>query len=316
MRDLGFGAVVTLSLTDPAMPARLRLPDGDPRSAPIRVSNPLSLEHSELRTTLLGPLLEAARFNLAHGAASVALFESGRAYLGERSATAPAVHGSVLAGAFAGDREPPAYEPHRIACVALGALAPASWRGPSAAADFFALKGALETLAAQLGTRLEIEPGEEPFLHPGRSAQVLVAGEPAGWIGEIHPLVARQFDLEAAAGFEVDLAPAIATADFGRERYEDVTTFPAVYQDIAVVVDDEVPAARVRASVLEGGGDLLRSARVFDLYRGEQLGQGQKSLALRLEFRADDRTLTDEEVAALRERIKERLGEIGGSLRE
>ena len=103
---------------------------------------------------------------------------------------------------------------------------------------------------------------------------------------------------------------------YGSERYEDVISYPAVNQDVAVVVDESVSAARVRAAVLAGGGDLLRSAEVFDLYRGEQVGEGRKSLALRLEFRAADRTLTDEEVADLRDRIREQLESIGGALRE
>ncbi len=123
-------------------------------------------------------------------------------------------------------------------------------------------------------------------------------GAGAGWIGELHPLVCRQWDLDSAVGFEADLSALVAAASAGEETFEDVTAFPAVLQDLAVVVPDDVPAAQVRAAVLAGGGELLRAAEVFDLYAGEQLGEGRKSLALRLEFRAEDRTLTDEEVAA------------------
>jgi phenylalanyl-tRNA synthetase beta chain len=171
-------------------------------------------------------------------------------------------------------------------------------------------------MATQLGVPVEVVPGEQPFLHPGRSGRVLVEGEEAGWLGEIHPLVCRAWDLEAAAGFEVDLAPLAAASPLGEETYEDVISYPAVHQDVAVVVDEVVPAAEVRASVLEGGGELLRSAEVFDLYRGEQVGQGRKSLALRLTFRAADRTLTDEEVAERRRAIESAVQGIGGSLRE
>ena len=118
-----------------------------------------------------------------------------------------------------------------------------------------------------------------------------------------------------ASGFEVHLAELVAASPIGLEQYEDVTTYPSVHQDLAIVVDDDVPAARVREAVLAGGGELLRGAAVFDRYRGEQVGEDRKSLALRLEFRAPDRTLTDAEVAERREAIKEALAGIGGALR-
>ena len=114
---------------------------------------------------------------------------------------------------------------------------------------------------------------------------------------------------------EVDLATLVGAASAGEEIYEDVTSFPAVYQDLAVVLPADAASAAVRGAVLEAGGELLRSAEVFDLYEGEQLGEGRKSLALRLEFRAPDRTLTDDEVGGLRSSIEERLAEMGGTLR-
>jgi phenylalanyl-tRNA synthetase beta chain len=302
LRDLGFDQVVGWSFTDPGEAERLRIPAGDPRAQPILLANPLSEDQSAMRTLLLGSLLDIAATNVARGAGALALFESTRVYLeGE--------------GEFAGDRPAPFAEPHRLAGIAVGPLAPRSWRGGGEAADFFALKGTLEGLAAQLGVELDFSPAEEPFLHPGRSAAVSVGDAPSGWLGEVHPLVCRTWDLDAAVAFELDIAPLLAAATVGEERYEDVTTFPAVYQDLAVVVPAETPAAVVRAAVMAGGGDLLRAAKVFDLYEGEQLGEGRKSLALNLEFRADDRTLTDEEVAERRETIKAKLDEIGGSLR-
>jgi phenylalanyl-tRNA synthetase beta chain len=291
---------------------RLRIPEDDVRAQPIRVSNPLSADHSVVRTVMLGSLLDAVRYNRAHGAERVALVESGRVCLREGGSP----HAGVLAGKFAGVRPAPAYEPWRIACLASGPLWPEDWRGSSMGADFYSLKGVLETVAGRLGVEVEVLPGDEPFLHPGRSARVLVADEDCGWLGEIHPLVCREWDLEGAAGFEVDLAPLVAASPLGAEGYEDVISYPAVHQDVAVVVDESVPASQVRAAVLDGGGELLRSAEVFDLYRGEQLGEGKKSLALRLSFRTGDRTLTDEEVAERRKAIEAAVDGIGGSLRE
>jgi phenylalanyl-tRNA synthetase beta chain len=182
--------------------------------------------------------------------------------------------------------------------------------------DFFAIKAVLEALAAQVGADVELKPHAEPFLHPGRSAAVILGGRQAGWLGEVHPLVCRLWDLDAAVAFQVGLAELAAASPFGRELYEDVTTYPAVQQDLAIIVDEAVPAASVRQVVIDAGGELLRIATIFDLYRGEQVGEGRKSLALRLEFRAPDRTLTDAEVAERREAIKAALEGIGGSLRE
>jgi phenylalanyl-tRNA synthetase beta chain len=153
-------------------------------------------------------------------------------------------------------------------------------------------------------------------LHPGRAAAVAISEVPVGWIGEIHPLVCREWDVESAVGFEIATAALVGAATISGESYEDVTGFPSVQQDLAVLVPIEVMAMTVRDAVLEAGGELLQSAEVFDLFEGEPLGAGRKSLALRLEFRASDRTLTDEEVATRREAIKASLEQIGGGLRE
>jgi phenylalanyl-tRNA synthetase beta chain len=136
-----------------------------------------------------------------------------------------------------------------------------------------------------------------------------------GWIGELHPSVARAWDLDAPVGaFELD-ADLIAELAPGPPRYRDVTTFPAVIQDIAVVVDEDVPAAEVERVVRHAAGELLDRLEIFDVFRGAQVGEGRKSLALRLEFRSPERTLTDEDVAAARASIEAELAKIGGALR-
>jgi phenylalanyl-tRNA synthetase beta chain len=318
IRDLGFDQIVAWGLVRADLPDRLRLPADDPRRDAVATHNPISEDHTTMRTTLLGGLLDAARHNLARDVERVALFESGRAYLRRP----PPTEGGPLAGEFAGTAPAPVAESHRIACLAVGPVVPPSWlntggdRDGGATSGFYAIKGVLESLADQLGVTVSFAPAPEPFLHPGRAATVAAGGAPAGWLGELHPLVCREWDLPAASGFELDLAPLLAAARAERAAYEDVTTFPAVYQDLAVVVDDEVPAARVADAVRAGGGELLAAVELFDLYRGEQVGEGSKSVALRLEFRAADRTLTDSEVAERREAIKGALAEIGGSLRE
>jgi phenylalanyl-tRNA synthetase beta chain len=290
LRDLGFDEIVGWSFTDPGENGRLRL-----EREPVALSNPLSESQSVMRTTLLGSLLGAASYNRARHAGRVALFESGRVYLPDSVPIGPEPE-------FPGRRPAPVAEPSVLGALALDT-------------GVLELKGALEALAGQLGAELSVEPADAPFAHPGRGARVLLGGADAGWIGELHPLVLKEWDLEQAAAFELATAVLIEQASSGHERYEDVTSYPAVFQDIAVVVEEERAAAAVREAVLEGGGELLRSAEVFDVYRGEQLGDGRKSLAMRLEFRAPDRTLTDDEVAERRRSIEAGLEKIGGSLR-
>jgi phenylalanyl-tRNA synthetase beta chain len=322
LRDLGFDQVVGWSFTDPGEPGRLRIPAEDPRAKPVLLSNPLSEEQSVMRTTVLGSLLDVASRNAARGASRLALFEAASVYLNqpptglnvnEEWTNRPI---GPLAGAFRGNRAAPFTEPHRYAALALGPLVPRSWRGGGEAADFFALKGVLESLAAQLGAELGFAPGEEPFLHPGRSAAVTVAGVPAGWLGEVHPLVCRGWDLDAAVAFEIDAAPLLAAASAGEESFEDIAEFPPVLQDISVVVPRDVAFADLSAAVLAAGGELLRSTRLIDSFEGEQIGADRVSLTLTLEFRAPDRTLTDVEVTEVRAAIKQGLEKIGGSLRE
>jgi phenylalanyl-tRNA synthetase beta chain len=312
LRDLGLDEVMTWRFVAPDLADRLGLAPDDERRRGVATANPISHEHAVLRTTLIGGLLDAARHNVARDVERVALYESGRVYLVEPAPDG----GGALAGAFPGRMPPPAREPHRLGALVVGPLGAAGWRGSRERAAFYELKGVVEVLAAELGAEIAVRPSREPFLHPARAGRIALGGEEVGWIGEVHPRVAGRWDLPQAAAFEVDLAPLVAASTVGAERFEDLMTFPALLQDVAAVVPEEVPAARLRDAVLDAGGELLREARVFDLYHGRQVGEGRKSIALRLEFRAADRTLTDEEVAPLRDAIREAVGRLGGALRE
>jgi phenylalanyl-tRNA synthetase beta chain len=263
----------------------------------VAIENPLSESLSIMRPTLLGSLLDAAAHNVARGVGDVALFESG----------------TVFRAAAEG---PLADEHHGLAVLLTGRLAPPSWRDdPVRQADFFAAKGLLAAVLDSLGIAWRVEPGEMPFLHPGRAATVLAGEATLGFIGELHPLVAKDWDLEQAATWAIDLgrvaelAPAVA-------RYVPFGAFPAVREDLAVVVAESTPSAAVVDVVRAAGGDELARVEVFDVYRGSQLGEGRVSLALHLEFRAADRTLTDEEVAQRRAAIAAALAaKVGGELR-
>ena len=178
-------------------------------------------------------------------------------------------------------------------------------------AGFEYIKGVAESLSRALRVELSVRAQERPYLHPGRSAAL---GE-RGVLGELHPLVGRAFGLdETASLFEIDLSE-LVTPD-PSPLYRDVISYPSVRQDIAVVVGLDVPAGEVVAAVREAGGDLLAEADVFDSYRGEQVGEGRQSIAIHLEFQAADRTLSDAEADAARERIVASLGErFGATLR-
>jgi phenylalanyl-tRNA synthetase beta chain len=295
----GLSEAVGWSLQSADVAARLRL-----ETAPIRLRNPLSEELAVMRTTLLGSLLDAVRHNRARGAEDVRLFEEGAVYLDRPHARVPTAAERAAT--------PLPDERRHLGALLTGRLRPASWREPEPpAADFFAAKGVLGALLGALRVPWEVDRDGEPFLHPGRAARVLVGGEPAGWLGEVHPAVAAQWDLESAAGFELDVERVLAHA-VPDPAYEDLTSYPSVRQDVAFWMPPDVPAARLVEVVREAGGPLLRRVEVFDVYTRE----GMSSLALRLEFRAADRTLTDDEVAERRARIAAAVAErLGGELR-
>jgi phenylalanyl-tRNA synthetase beta chain len=304
LRDRGLHEAIAYAFTSPAALQRLRLAD----EPVLRIDNPLSEDHSVMRPLLLPGLLDAAHHNAAHGRAGVALFEAAHVYR-PTAPLEPPPEGSPR-GAL------PTAEPLHLSVLVTEAAA-GGWRTPARPADFYSVRALLEALLGVAGIDWTVEAEGRPFLHPGRSAGVQAAdGRGLGWLGELHPLVLREWDLEGpAAAFELDL-DAIVELSAGRlEVYGDVTSFPAVLQDIAVVVPDDVPASRVEEAVRAGGGELLGALSVFDLYRGEQVGEGSKSLALRLDFHAPDRTLTDEEVAGRRAAIERELDSIGGRLR-
>ncbi|HEV2873680.1 MAG TPA: phenylalanine--tRNA ligase subunit beta [Thermoleophilaceae bacterium] len=305
LRDRGLSECVSYSFTSPAAIERLRL-DGVPL---LRLDNPLSEDQSVMRPLLLPGLLDAARHNAAHGRPGVRLFESAHVY--RPSELLDAAPAEAPGGRL------PALERHHLATL-LTEGAPGGWRSERRPADFFGARALLEAVLEVAGVEWFAEEGGRPFLHPGRAASIVArdSERKLGWLGELHPLVAREWDVPGSvAGFELDVEAILDVTAGRQDVYRDVTSFPSVLQDIAVVVPEGVPAADVEEAVRAGGGELLASVEVFDLYRGEQAGEGNKSLALRLEFRAPDRTLTDEEVARLREAIERELDEIGGRLR-
>jgi len=197
-------------------------------------------------------------------------------------------------------------EPRRLAMGIAGRIAPASWREVDPCrTDFFDLKGVVEALLEGLHlTAVAFEPATHPTFAPGRTARVLVESREVGVLGEIHPQVRMAFDLPGGPVCltELDLDALLARVPL-TYRVVAVPRFPPALQDIALVVDEGVPAADLTAVVRSAGGPLLYDVRLFDVYRGPQLLPGQKSLAYSLVFQATDRTLTDAEVEAEKRRI-------------
>jgi phenylalanyl-tRNA synthetase beta chain len=296
----GFSEAIGWSFQAPEMNRRLRIPD----VPAVRIRNPLSEDLSVLRTTLLGSLLDSVRHNRARGAEDIRLFEEGTVILDRPHSREPTP---------AEQRSTPLPDERlHLAALLTGRVRPATWRDPEPPqADFFAAKGALAVVLDALRVPWSVVRAEEPFLHPGRAAHVLAGGEPAGWLGELHPGVAAEWDLGRVAGFELDLGAVLPHAVV-TPMYEDLTSFPSIRQDLAFWMPADRTAAELVDVVRAAGGKLLRAAVVFDVYPRE----GQTSLALRLEFRAGDRTLTDEEIAPLREKIVAAVAEkLEGRLR-
>jgi phenylalanyl-tRNA synthetase beta chain len=314
----GLYEVVGWSFAEPSLLDRLQLPPEHEMRRVVTLENPMSDAQSIMRPTLLGSLLDAARHNVARNGPDVAIFESGTVYRALDDATDDAPR-SKRRGAD---------EHHALGALLSGALAPRSWLGEPAQADFFAAKALLAGLLDSLHVHWSVKQAQWPFLHPGRSAAVLARvpegadgdhaeGKPLtlGFVGELHPLVAGAWGIErATAAFAIDLGKLALVAP-EVVAFEAFGSFPVLRQDLAVTLPEDVPAREVLHGVRRAGGEELDGAEVFDVYTGSQVGEGRRSLALALSFRSLERTLTDEDIAPARERIVAALGEMGGELR-
>jgi phenylalanyl-tRNA synthetase beta chain len=300
MTGCGLDEVITYSIVDLNDEARLTGAGSVATLPPhVRVLNPLSGERSNLRRMLMPELLNAARANLRFNE-RVTIFELGRVFQPRPEETLPA-------------------EPVRLGAVMVGPREPSSWLGRDATPmGFFDLKGVVEELLRRLDVSDVVwERGAHPALHPGRTARLMVGGKDAGVIGELHPTVRAAFGLLNAPVAVMELDVDVLLADWGEAQpVSAISQQPAVYEDLAVVVDEGAPAEQVVALIRQTGGKLLTEVRLFDVYRGGQVPAGKKSLACALTFQAPDRTLTDEETAKLRAKIVSRLErELGATLR-
>ncbi len=284
---LGFREAITYRLTAPEREARMYPEDARPSRTYVRLVNPISQDRRVLRQELLPGLLEVAEAN-ARFVERQALFEIGPVFLPREGELLPA-------------------EPRRLALLLTGPREAPFWgHGEPEAMDFYDIKGRLEALfrSLHLEERIQFEPGEHPALHPGKQARVLLDGQPIGHVGELHPLVRRGYD-----GFrhpvlvaELD-AEALLAAMPERFEVRPLPQYPPVIEDLAFVVDEAVPAYQVMATIREAGRPYVTQVVLFDVYTGPGIPEGKRSLAFRVTYQAQDRTLTDKQVAKIRERI-------------
>ncbi|WP_086725706.1 phenylalanine--tRNA ligase subunit beta [Streptomyces carpinensis] len=288
---------------------QLDLDADDPRRTVVTLVNPLSDEEPSLRTTLLPGLLGALRRNDGRGSHDLALFETGLVFRPTGQEEIPA--------RLPADRRPTdeelasldsalPHQPRRVAVVLAGAREQAGWWGKGRPSDWADAVEAARLVAREAGTELTVQADQHAPWHPGRCAALYAEVDGVrtlvGHAGELHPRVVKAMHLpERTCAMEVDL-DLIQRAGDGIVRAPRISSFPVATQDVALVVDKPVPAAEVEAALREGAGELLEAIRLFDVYENaEQLGEGRKSLAYALRFRAPDRTLTVDEASAARD---------------
>ena len=290
IEQYGFSEGMTYSFESPKAFDKLLIPaDSELRKA-IEISNPLGVDYSIMRTTPLNGMLTSLATNYNHRNKDVRLYELANVYLPESL--------------------PLTKLPEEKMMLALGMYGQG---------DFFDMKGCVETIFEKLGIRdaVTYEPKEgRPYLHPGRKADIVIDGETAGYLGEVHPEVADNYNLGTKTYIAVlDIAKLAEKADFDI-KYQGVAKFPAVTRDISLVMKKTVLAGQVEEVIRKSGGKLLEDYHLFDIYEGENVGADEKSLAYSIRFRAKDRTLEDKDITAVMDKILKKLESLGVVLRQ
>ncbi len=298
LRACGLNETMTYAFGDPGDPDRADMPLAVGEVL-VELLNPLSSEQAVLRRSLLPGLLRSVSYNQRRGVTNVHLYETGAVFWtaeGRKQPKERTMLGGVLSGAWS--------QPN--------------WNDAPVQLDFFDGKGIIENIMREFAVpKFKVRPAAPAHLQPGRAAEVLAGGEVIGWLGEVHPVVLERFEATGpVVAFELDVARLIRAAREARPFCE-VPRFPAVELDVAIVVAEDVTAARVEQAIRSAGGTLLDGVRLFDVYRGKGIESGYKSMAFALEYRAPDRTLTTEEVESTHDRVvRKGLAAVDGRLRD
>ena len=281
LRACGLNETMNFSFAAPGDLERLGMTD-EGRGCPVEIMNPLVAEQTEMRRSLIPGLLQSVEYNIKHSTANVQLYEIGTLFFGRENASAPK-------------------ERESVAGVLSGSMGDVTWNYKPMPLRFFDGKGIVEELLSQLRTpKVRFRPADGDgyaFLQPGRGAEVLSGGTVLGWVGEIHPDARDVYGIDIpVVAFELNLEALIKGAG-AQEAYREFSQFPSVEHDLAIVVDDDVTCEDLERRLRSAGGKLLVGVRLFDVYRDPvRVGAGKKSMAFALTYRADDHTLTSEEV--------------------
>lgn len=261
----------------------------------ISLLMPMSEAHATLRQSLLPHLIEATAYNVARKNKDVRLYEVGRVFFGN------------------GEGELPD-EVEYLSGILTGEYAVNAWQGKKEEIDFFIAKGVVDRVAEKLNLEFSYKAGKIEGLHPGRTAIVSLEGQDIGFIGELHPQVAADNDLKRTYVFELNYDAMMQVA-VGYINYEQIPKFPGVTRDIALEVNHDVPSSELKQIIHNNGEDILQSTLVFDVYEGEHLEKGKKSVAIRLNYLDTEDTLTDERVSKIHDKILEALQAQGATIR-
>lgn len=295
LEGAGLDETITYSLTTPEKAKMYAQYQSD--FYPIGLSMPMSQDHRALRMSLTPQLLDTVRYNLNRQISDLAMYEIGPVFLTEEKNLTALPE-----------------EKEKLAAVLTGVWRSHPWQKEKTVVDFYTAKGILDGLFRELGfaQRIKYAQTKKDGLHPGRTATVILDNRPIGFIGQIHPSQAKSLDLNETYVFEIDLE-LVLTAQVEPILYQTLPRFPSITRDIALVVDEEVAAANVQSVIRQAGGKLLRQVDLFDVYQGEHLEEGKKSLAFSLTYYDPEHTLTDDEVIEVHDKVLEEVKDIFGA---
>jgi phenylalanyl-tRNA synthetase beta chain len=292
LEGAGLYQAVTYSLTSEDKVTQFALEKRDA----IRLAMPMSEDRSMLRLSILPQLLEVIKYNSARQNDSLAVYETGAVFLANGKDVQPE-------------------EQEHLAGAMTGLWVNHSWQGEKKPVDFFVIKGVLEGLFEKLGLteQVKYEKASVEGMHPGRTASILLNGENIGFVGQVHPSVQKELDIKDTLVFELSLK-AVLEAATEPLQYTAIPRFPSITRDIALVAEKETASGALKEIILSTGGPLLKEAYVFDLYEGEHMEAGKKSIAFSLKYADPERTLTDEEVTKVHDKVLKALAEQAGAV--